>query len=114
MIGPIPASEAGSRHAGEIEYVFETLKSQAGVPWTEDDFKVSEAMASYWVNFVKTGNPNGSGRPNWPKSDSKDGYQVMHLSGKNMHATADGVRGRYEFLDAHAAKQNGKQSAAGQ
>ncbi len=114
MIGPIPASEAGSRHAGEIEYVFETLKSQAGVPWTEDDFKVSEAMASYWVNFVKTGNPNGSGLPNWPKSDSKDGYQVMHLSGKNMHATADGVRGRYEFLDAHAAKQNGKQSAAGQ
>ncbi|HEY1471654.1 MAG TPA: carboxylesterase family protein [Candidatus Acidoferrum sp.] len=114
MIGPIPASQAGSRHAGEIEYVFETLKSQAGVPWTEDDFKVSEAMASYWVNFVKTGNPNGSGLPNWPKSDSKDGYQVMHLSGKNIQAGPDTRRGRYEFLDAHAAKQDGKQSAAGQ
>jgi para-nitrobenzyl esterase len=114
MIGPIPASEAGSRHACEIQYVFETLKSEEGVPWTEDDFKVSEAMASYWVNFVKTGNPNGGGLPNWPKSDNKDGYQVMHLSGKNIHASADSVRGRYEFLDAHAAKQGGKQSAAGQ
>lgn len=114
MIGSIPASEAGARHAGEIQYVFETLRSEQGVPWTEDDFKVSEAMASYWVNFVKTGNPNGHGLPYWPKSDSKDGYPVMHLSGKNIQAGPDTRRGRYEFLDAHAAKQSGKQSAARQ
>ncbi len=75
---------------------------------------MSEAMASYWVNFVKTGNPNGNGLPNWPKSDSKDGYQVMHLSGKNIQAGPDTRRGRYKFLDAHAAKQSGKQSAARQ
>ena len=49
MMGPIPASEMGSKHAGEIEYVFGTLKSQEGVPWTEDDFKVSDAMSSYWA-----------------------------------------------------------------
>jgi len=104
MIGPISAAEAGSRHACEIEYVFETLKSQAGVPWTDDDFKVSEAMSSYWVNFAKAGNPNGGGLPDWPKYDSKDGYQVMYLSGKNIHAAADTMRGRYEFLDAHPAK----------
>lgn len=104
MIGPIPAAEAGSRHACEIEYVFQTLKSQAGVPWMDEDFKVSDAMSSYWVNFAKTGNPNGSGLPNWPKYDSKDGYQVMHLSGKNTHAAADTMRGRYEFLDTHAVK----------
>jgi len=33
------------------------------VPWTEDDFKVSEAMSSYWTNFIKNGNPNGPGLP---------------------------------------------------
>lgn len=103
-IGSVPASEAGSRHACEIEYVFQTLKSQAGVPWTEDDFKVSDAMSSYWVNFAKTGNPNGGGLPDWPKYDSKNGYQVMHLSGKKIHASAETVRGRYEFLDLHAPK----------
>jgi len=102
-IGPFPASEVGSRHAGEIEYVFETLKSVEGVPWAEDDFKVSEAMATYWTNFVKTGNPNGGGLPDWGTYDSKAGYQVMHLSGKDIHAAADKVRGRYEFLDAHSA-----------
>jgi para-nitrobenzyl esterase len=102
MAGPIPASELGSKHAGEIEYVFGTLKSQEGVPWAEDDFKVSEAMASYWANFVKSGNPNDKGLPQWPKYDNPDGYQVMHLSGTSIHAAPDALRGRYEFLDAHA------------
>jgi len=114
MIGPMPAAEAGSRHACEIEYVFKTLKSQEGVPWTDEDFKVSEAMSSYWVNFAKTGNPNGSGLPVWPKYDSKDGYKLMHLSGKNTHAAADTLRGRHEFLDAHAGKPPAKQGAPSQ
>jgi para-nitrobenzyl esterase len=102
MIGPIPASEAGSRHAGEIEYVFQTLKSQEGVPWTDDDFKVSDAMSSYWVNFAKSGNPNGKGLSTWPGCDSKNGFQVMHLLGKDIHASADALRVRYEFLDSQS------------
>jgi len=107
-IGPLPASEAGARHACEIEYVFQTLKSQEGVPWTEEDFKVSDAMSSYWVNFAQSGNPNGAGLAEWPRYDGKDGFQVMHLSGKGNHAGADTLRGRYEFLDAQAAKLFGK------
>lgn len=110
MFGPIPASEAGSKHAGEIEYVFETLKSQAGVPWTADDFKVSETMASYWANFIKTGDPNGDDLPKWPKCDRNDGYQVMHLTGIGSHATGDAVRARYEFLDTEAHKPKAQAS----
>jgi para-nitrobenzyl esterase len=104
MMGPVPASEVGSKHTGEIEYVFGTLKSQPGVPWADDDFKLSDTMASYWANFIKTGDPNGSELPVWPKCDSQDEYQVMHLTGKGSHASADGFRGRYEFLDAQTRK----------
>ena len=111
MMGKIPASELGARHACEIEYVFQTLKSQSGVPWTEEDFKVSDVMSSYWANFAKNGNPNGEGLPEWPTYDSKNGYQSMHLIGKSSHAAADGSRARYEFLDAQAGKTSAKKAA---
>lgn len=106
-IGAIPASELGSRHAGEIQYVFETLKS-VDVPWTEDDFKLSDAMSSYWVNFVKSGNPNAQGLPEWPRYDAPTGFQVMRLSGKGSQSAPDVQRARYEFLDAYAAKDREK------
>ena len=115
MMGNLPASEAGARHACEIEYVFQTLKfAQPDIPWADDDFKVSEAMATYWTNFIKTGNPDGprsdgpasdsNALPHWPEYHSADGsYQIMHLSGKNLVAAPDTVRPRYLFLDSHAA-----------
>lgn len=103
MIGPVPASEVGSRHAGEIEYVFQTLKS-VDVPWTEGDFKVSDAMSSYWANFAKTGNPNGDALPKWPPYSKQDGFQVMHLSAAKMEATEEPNRERYLFLDKQVAK----------
>ena len=107
------AAEAGlAYHSAEIEYVFGTLDWK-NISWRPEDYKLSEQMGAYWTNFAKTGNPNGAGLGAWPIYIRKSGYQVMHLSAKNMQANADGLRGRYEFLDAHAAKQNNKQSAAG-
>jgi para-nitrobenzyl esterase len=104
MIESIPASQAGARHAGEIQYVFETLKSEEGVPWTADDFKVSDEMSTYWANFAKNSNPNGNSLADWPPYSSQDGYQVMHLRGDGSHATKDTLRPRYEFLDTHSGK----------
>jgi len=106
MIGLVPASELGAKHAGEIHYVFQTLKSE-DVPWSENDFQVSDAMSSYWANFVKTGNPNAKGLPDWPPYNQGNGFEVMHLSGKDIHAAPETNRARYEFLDAHAPKSSG-------
>jgi len=111
MLGPVPASEVGSRHAGEIEYVFQTLKS-VDVPWTDGDFKVSDAMSSYWANFAKNGDPNGNGLPEWPVYSKADGFQVMRLSAANLKATAEPHRDRYRFLDAQVAKNKQSESGA--
>ena len=41
-------------------YVFQTfLRSYR--PYSGADFDLSNAMNSYWANFIKTGNPNGEG-----------------------------------------------------
>jgi para-nitrobenzyl esterase len=35
-------------------------------------------MITYWAQFVKTGNPNGSGQPEWPKY--APGGAFLHLA----------------------------------
>jgi para-nitrobenzyl esterase len=106
----LPAEEAGARHAGELEYVFGTLRlAQPESPWSDDDLKLSDAIGTYWTNFIKTGNPNKpvNGLPDWPQykdsSPGKDTYRIMHLSGKNLGSAPDTVRPRYLFLDSHSA-----------
>jgi len=54
--------------------------------------------------FHQDGDPNGKGLLEWPKSDKTNGYQVMHLSGKDIHAASDSLRARYEFLDKQTVK----------
>src|SRR5205807_1597293 len=46
-VNGVSPKELGARHACEIEYVFGALKSQPN-PWEPVDFKISDAMASYW------------------------------------------------------------------
>ena len=38
-------------------------------------------MSDYWVNFAKTGNPNGIGLPEWKSYDKETG-NIMELGDK--------------------------------
>lgn len=51
-------------HAGELPYAYGNLWRYPGV-YDQSDYELSEVMQQYWVNFAKTGNPNGEGLPEW-------------------------------------------------
>ena len=54
----------GAFHTGEVPYAYNNLKF-VNRPWTDIDYKLADVMSSYWANFIKTGNPNGKGLPEW-------------------------------------------------
>jgi para-nitrobenzyl esterase len=60
---------AGAPHGGEIPYVFDTLSAGRGGAPTPEDQAVARMAHGYWVNFAKTGDPNGPGLPTWPRHD---------------------------------------------
>jgi len=89
----------GAPHACEIEYCMGNLHLVTDYAWTADDYKVSETMQEYFANFIKTGNPNGEGLPEWPAAaaeDSRPPVMILDTESKAVDATMDD---RYLFLD---------------
>ena len=66
---PFPAGSVyegwGASHYAELWYVFDHL-DQSPWNWTAGDRRLAGEMSSYWVNFAKSGDPNGPGVPPWP------------------------------------------------
>ena len=67
----------GASHGMEMPYVFDHL-SQQPLAWTVQDHRLALAMSTYWTNFAKFGDPNGTGLPSWPEFKSSS-EQVMQL-----------------------------------
>jgi para-nitrobenzyl esterase len=73
------AADYGAYHSSELPYVFGTLDRLAGRPLTETDARVATVLQGYWLNFIKSGDPNGAGLAAWrPFDTARD--DVMALS----------------------------------
>jgi para-nitrobenzyl esterase len=55
----------GAFHSSEIPYLFETLDMAPERNFAFADRQLSLAMATYWVNFIKRGDPNSPELPAW-------------------------------------------------
>ena len=90
--------EIGSNHSGELIYAYRNVPRNK--KYNSSDYELEEIMSSYWINFVKTGNPNGKdtkGRPLplWQEF-SESGGKVLEL-GENCLMTEDPFAYIYEY-----------------
>ena len=93
-----PASVFGALHAVDIEYAFNTLDSKPA-PWRAEDREVARLMATAFTNFVKTGDPNGDGVPEWPEFGASGEVMIFDAESRSV---PEQFRARYEFLDSVA------------
>jgi para-nitrobenzyl esterase len=104
---PPPATAAqaqhGAVHSAEIQYALGNLPLDPRYKWNADDYTVSKIMQAYFVNFIKTGDPNGPGLANWPTYTSETGFQIMRLE-VAPRAESEQNRNRYLVLDTLNAK----------
>jgi para-nitrobenzyl esterase len=85
----------GAFHTGEVPYAYDNL-AFVNRPWEPVDRQLASTMSTYWVNFVKTGNPNGPSLPQWPLY-STSGKEIM-VFGKTAQATRMSDSAALDFL----------------
>jgi len=103
---------AGAPHGGEIAFVFGTLGTPSfgppPPPPTPQDQAVSRMAQSYWVNFARSGDPNGAGLSAWPRYDpSRDLIFDFHPDG-TAGAIPDPWKARLDVTQL--ATESGKRS----
>lgn len=96
--GPPQPPAKGAVHSAEIEYAMGNLPLNKVFAWTEDDYKVSRTMQEYFANFIKKGDPNGKGLPQWQAANRTAGVPVMHINVESKQQPEKN-RKRYLFME---------------
>ena len=105
-----PEADHGAPHGVDVPFVFGNLDA-TGKPITPDDQRISDAMATYWTNFAKRGDPNGDGLPTWPAfGDSQPVVMYFSSTPKTGPVPSESS---LRVLDGYFAWRRSPEAAAG-
>jgi para-nitrobenzyl esterase len=88
----------GALHGMEIPYVFCIPAAHVGDKVTPDDKWMGDLASGYWVQFAKTGDPNGGGRPLWPPHDPTVD-RVINFTNSGVIVGTDPLRARLDLWE---------------
>ena len=86
----------GDWHSGEEVYFYGNIPARSGL-YNEADRKLSETMQQYFVNFIRTGDPNGEAMPEWPANTGADN-RLLVLD-EDIRMETDPFAALYPVLD---------------
>jgi len=103
-----PYQTWGAAHGAEMHYVL-GRHDRPAMEWTPADEKLADIISSFWVNFAKNGDPNGTGLPQWPAYNNAN-PQVMRLT-ENPQASAYPNMDKHQLWEKYYAWRRGETPA---
>jgi para-nitrobenzyl esterase len=107
--GEIP----GAPHGAEVAFLFGTVEKHPEyqrpkeVKLTRRDLEMGAMLRDYWIQFARTGDPNGSGRPAWPAYTASSDLTMVF---DDAPGPRPGVN--KEILDFHESRALYREKAA--
>src|SRR5215469_14955816 len=83
-------------HAYEIPFTMNISAALVGDKVTPTDKAMADLVSSYWAQFGLTGDPNGAGRPNWPRYDPAID-RIIHFSNSGVIVGIDPLKSKLDL-----------------
>jgi para-nitrobenzyl esterase len=88
----------GAFHTSDVPFALHTLHTWKR-PWQTKDLELENMVSSYWVNFAKTGDPNGANLPEWKAYEK--GYGNIMILGDQVNLKAGYLQKELAFLEQY-------------
>jgi para-nitrobenzyl esterase len=87
----------GAPHGYEVPFAFDA-PALVGEKVTPTDKVMGDVTSGYWVQFGKTGDPNGEGRPAWPRYDPA-ADRLIHFTNAGIIVGTDPLKPRLDLWE---------------
>ncbi|MBN8508904.1 MAG: carboxylesterase family protein [Burkholderiales bacterium] len=86
----------GTLHGYEIPFTLDLPQALVGDKVTATDKAMAALTSAYWVGFARSGDPNGAGRPTWPKHDPA-ADRLLHFTNSGVIVGTDPLKERLDL-----------------
>ena len=97
LTNPVPPP-IGAVHSAEIEYALGNLDANPAYAWTPEDYRIATSMQDYFAAFIKRGDPNRRGLPEWRAASNSDGAVFRQRIGQVVRSERFAKQARYPAI----------------